>query len=188
MKQLHKKLPALIIPAILLFFFACSKKTVTVTNEVEFEHSLYGSWIYKNQAHSELWTGPNTSAEKYLGNLDVLNTNIITFSPNQEFTMQYISTIESLNVSDEASMTEEELRLKIEKNETVIGKFSVNKDYLELTSETVIVDNNTYSAEDYAKINSNFGSLVQTQKWALENNSLILFDLDGNKIAAFTKE
>ena len=188
MKPMQKKSLPLIITAILILFSGCAKKNITVINEPELERSLYGSWSIKNKLQQEIWSEPNTENEKYLGTIVVLNTNIITFSQNQEFAMQNISTLDSMNLYDDAYISEEDIKLQIESNVTVKGKFSVNKNYLELTSETVLIDNNSYTAEDYAQINSDFGSLVQTQKWALEDNSLILLDLNGNEIAAFTKE
>ena len=179
----------LIIPALLVLLAGCSKKTITVTNDPELERSLYGDWTYTARAENEFWTGPNTENEQYLGKATILVENSMSFSENQRFEMSNTTTVESLTLYDDSFISEEDIKEKIEKSVSIKGGFSVDKDYLELRSESVLVNGKvSYTAEEYSKIDSSFGSIVQIQKWKLSDNSLTVSDLTGASAVSFARQ
>ena len=77
MKSIQKLRLAVIIIFIFTFLTGCSKKNITVTNDPELEQSLYGTWIFTTISQNEIMSDPNTESEKYLGNISVVNTNLI---------------------------------------------------------------------------------------------------------------
>ena len=179
----------LIIPALLVLFAGCSKKTITVTNDPELEKSLYGTWALSASSEIEIWSEPNTDNEKYLGKATVLSTNSMSFSNNQNFEMANSTTVQALNLYDDAFISEEDIKLQVEKSVIISGRFSVDKDYLELKSESVLVNGKvSYTAEEYSQIDSSFGSIVQTQKWNISGNSLNVSDLAGTSAVSFTRQ
>ena len=191
MKSIKTKLISVFFASLILLAFlaGCSKKTVTVINDPELEQSLYGTWLYATRGDSEFWTGPNTSTEQYLGKATILTENSMSFSENQHFEMSNNTTVESMTLHEDIYITEEELKSKIEKSVSITGSFSVDKDYLELRSESVLVNGKiSYTAEEYSKIDSSFGSIVQTQKWKLSGNSLTVSDLSGGTAVSFARQ
>ena len=189
MKSIHKIIFAVIILFTLTLLTGCSKKNITVVNNPELEQSLYGTWSFKTVSQNEIMSDPNTESEKYLGHISVVNTNLISFSQNQNFQMQNSATLDSINLYNDAFISEEEIKQQIEKSVIIQGKFCVDKDYIELKTETVTINNQfTYTAEEYSKIDSSFGSAIQTQKWSLSNNTLSFKDSKGNIIASYSKE
>ena len=185
-----KSLSVFFATLILLALLAgCSKKTITVTNDPELEKSLYGTWLVASRGESEFWSGPNTEMEQYLGKATIRTENSIRFSKNQSFEMSNNTTVESMTLHEDSYISEEELRSKIEKSVIIKGSFSVDKDYLELRSESVLVNGKvSYTAEEYSKIDSSFGSIIQTQKWKLSGNSLTVSDLSGKSTVTFAKQ
>ena len=176
-----------IILAVIISLTGCAKK-ITVTNDTELAQSVYGTWTFKASSQVEFWSEPNTENETYLGKASILNTNSISFSENQSFTMQTTSSVESLDLRDDSLMSKEEITQQVEKTMSISGQFSIDKNYLELNSENVLVNNIPYTAEEYSQIDSTFGATRQIQKWSLSNNSLTLSDLKGSSIVTFTKQ
>ena len=94
-----------IILAVIISLTGCAKK-ITVTNDTELAQSVYGTWTFKASSQVEFWSEPNTENETYLGKASILNTNSISFSENQSFTMQTTSSVESLDLRDDSLMSE----------------------------------------------------------------------------------
>ena len=188
MKSIKKIVTAVISTALVLLVCGCSK-TITVTNDPQLEQSLYGTWNIAVESQIEVWSDPDTEFAKYLGTATVLTTNQMIFSPDQNFQIINSATLSSVKIHDDAFVSEEDLKLQMEKAISIQGKFSVDKDYLELKSETVKVNNTTsYTAEEYTKIDSSFGSADQIQKWALSGNNLTISDLSAKSTVVFTKQ
>lgn len=182
MKSLKtKSLFAISASLILLALLAgCTKKIGTVINDPEIEQSLYGNWSVSSSGESKFWTGPNIETEQYLGKATIRTENSIRFSKNQSFEMSNNSIVESMSIPDDSSLEEDVLRPMLEKSVSIKGSFSVDKDYLELRRESVLVNGTeSYTAEEYSKIDNNFGPVVQIQKWKLSGNTITVYGSSG---------
>ena len=191
MKSLKTK--SLSVISALLIFLAllagCSKKAGTIINDPEIEQSLYGTWSVSSSGESKFWTGPNIETEKFLGKATIRTENSISFLKNQSFEMSNNTILESLTIPDDSSLEEEVLRPMIEKSVSIKGSFSVDKDYLELRMESVLVNGiDSYTAEEYSKIDNNFGSAVQIQKWKLSGNKLTVYGSSGKPDIEYEKQ
>ena len=111
-----------------------------------------------------------------------------TWAEEVTYSIKTTSSVESLDLRDDSLMSEEEITQQVEKTMSISGQFSIDKNYLELNSENVLVNNIPYTAEEYSQIDSTFGATRQIQKWSLSNNSLTLSDLKGSSIVTFTKQ
>ena len=191
MKSLKTK--SLSVISALLIFLAllpgCSKKAGTIINDPEIEQSLYGTWAVSSSGESQFWTGPNIETEKFLGKATIRTENSISFSKNQSFVMSNNTILESLTIPDDSSLEEEILRPMIEKSVSIKGSFSVDKDYLELRRESVLVNGSeSYTAEEYSKIDNNFGSVVQVEKWKLSGNTLTVSDSSSKSDISYERQ
>ena len=188
MKSLKTKIlsASLILLALLV---GCSKKAVTIINDPEIEQSLYGTWAVSSSGESQFWTGPNIKTEKFLGKATIRTENTISFSKNHSFEMSNNSIVESLTIPEDSSLEEEVLRPMLEKSVSIKGSFSVDKDYLELRRESVLVNGSeSYTAEEYSKIDNNFGSVVQVEKWKLSGNTLTVSDSSSESDISYERQ
>ena len=167
----------------------CSKNKIPqVTNNKDLEKLFYGTWTVTAKAEVELYTNPNTDDQKYYGKATILSSNVLEFSENQVYSMKISSSLDTIKLTDNAVTTEEELRKQIENSILIRGTFSADNDYLELLSETVEVNGTqTYTAKEYAQMDSNYGSEKQIVKWNLLADTLEFSDLNGNAIVTYNK-
>lgn len=168
---------------------SCTKNKITqVTNNKELEQMFYGEWALNTRATVELYTDPDTENQKYYGKADILSSNVMSFSENQVYSMKVSSTVEELRLTDNALGFEDELTAQLENTILIQGTFSVDTDYLELTGQTVVVNNSaTYSAKEYAQIDSRYGAEKQIVKWNLIDDTLEISDLNANTIVTYNK-
>ena len=184
-----KSLIAISASLILLSLLAGCSKKVTVTNDPELEKSLYGTWSISTLRNSEFWSGQDTDDEKFLGKATIRTENSMSFSENQRFEMKNVTTLETLTIHEDSYLTEDLVRSNIDKTVVISGSFSVDKEHLELRSDTVLVnDTDSYTAEEYSKIDNNFGSAVQIQKWKLSGNKLTVYGSSGKPDIEYEKQ
>ena len=187
-----------IIKAVWSFFTAlilaclctgCAKNKIPqVTNNKGLEQLFYGTWTVGAESTVELYANAGTDDEKYAGKAVILSSNILQFSENQVYSMEIASSIQSLTLTENSLYTEEEVTKQLENSIVINGKFSVDDDYLELLSETVVLNNTTtYSAAEYAQMDSTYGSEKQVVKWNLLGDSLDFADLAGNVIVTYNR-
>ena len=191
MKLLKKKFLSVISVSLILLalLVGCTKKTGTVINDPELEQLLYGTWAVSSSGNSKFWTGPNIETEKYLGEATIRTENSISFSKNQKFEMSNNTIVESLTIPADSTLQEEVLRPMLEKSVSIKGSFSVDKDYIEFRRESVLVNGSeSYTPEEYSKIDNTFGYIAQIEKWKLSGNTLTVSDSSGKPDISYERQ
>ena len=77
----------------------------------------------------------------------------------------------------------------LEKSVSIKGSFSVDKDYIEFRRESVLVNGSeSYTPEEYSKIDNTFGSIAQIEKWKLSGNTLTVSDSSSKSDISYERQ
>lgn len=181
-----------IIATLIIFFsflnFSCQKKLNPLTNSIEADKILEGSWKRLQTAEMDVFSNQN-DPDSLLGSAKAKNIFILEFNSDLTYSMRCEQIFDSfVQTADSMPYTFEDIKENLTYNVTVKGNYSANDTKFQLNNKTVLLkDGNEISVEDYSKFDNTITSDIVESFWSVEDNVLTITSNNGQLVSVYKR-
>ena len=173
-----KKIFSLIVAFSVVLFFACNKSSIPeLVHDSHASEQLQGMWEQCVPLEIEISMNPDNPTE-VSGTVRSNSITTLSFEENQNFTietkMEFVS-YEPKNPSEEVSVSLDAMKEYFSQKVLVQGLYIVTESVIQYDNRLVTMNETSeFSFEEFASMNPDAGTQIQTAAWRLDGDTLYL--------------
>lgn len=170
------------------FIISCQKKVVPVTNSLEANEKLDGSWVRNQTVEMDVYSDPE-NPDSLIGSAKAYDAFTLSFFSDLSYSMKFEQVYDSfIQTSEEMPYTLDEIKNQITYDVIIKGTYAADESKLQLCNKSVVLrDGSEVSIEDYAKIDPSINGELVESFWTIEDDKLTVTSISGSLVAVYKK-